>query len=119
MTETSDSDEVYTRQQRIAQLARRMPGKALTSLNQYLDLTWLREAYRRTRKDGAAGVDGQTAADYERTSREISGPFWNAPSRARTERRRCVGSIFPKAPEAKHGPSVSRRCRTRYSSAPW
>ncbi len=66
MTETSDSEEVYTRQRRIAQLARQMPGKALTSLNQHLDLTWLREAYRRTRKDGAAGVDGQTAADYEK-----------------------------------------------------
>ncbi len=66
MTETSDSEEVYTRQQRIAQLARQMPGKALTSLNQHLDLAWLREAYRRTRKDGATGVDGQTAADYEK-----------------------------------------------------
>lgn len=65
MAETSDSEEVYTRQRRIAQLARQMPGKALTSLNQHLDLAWLREAYRRTRKDGAAGVDGQTAADYE------------------------------------------------------
>jgi group II intron reverse transcriptase/maturase len=30
-----------------------------------LDLDWLREAYRRTRKDSAVGVDGQTAADYE------------------------------------------------------
>jgi group II intron reverse transcriptase/maturase len=39
---------------------------AFTSLNQYLDLTWLYEAYRRTRKDGAVGVDGQTAADYEK-----------------------------------------------------
>jgi len=36
-----------------------------TSLNHYIDLPWLREAYRRTRKDGAVGVDGQTAADYE------------------------------------------------------
>ena len=36
-----------------------------TSLNHHLDWPWLREAYRRTRKDGAAGVDGQTAADYE------------------------------------------------------
>jgi group II intron reverse transcriptase/maturase len=43
-----------------------MPGKALTSLNQHLDLAWLREAYRRTRKDGAVGVDGQTAAGYEK-----------------------------------------------------
>jgi RNA-directed DNA polymerase len=66
MTETSDSEEVYTRQRRIAQLARQLPGKALTSLNQHLDLAWLREAYRRTRKDGATGVDGQTAADYEK-----------------------------------------------------
>jgi group II intron reverse transcriptase/maturase len=37
----------------------------LTSLNHHLDLAWLHEAYRRTRKDGAVGVDGQTAAAYE------------------------------------------------------
>ncbi len=30
-----------------------------------MDLEWLAEAFRRTRKDGAAGVDGVTAADYE------------------------------------------------------
>ena len=66
MTETSDSELVSTRQRRIAQLAKQMPEKGLTSLNQHLDLAWLREAYRRTRKDGAVGVDGQTAADYEK-----------------------------------------------------
>jgi RNA-directed DNA polymerase len=65
MTETSDFAIVSTRQQRIAQLAKQMPQKALTSLNHHLDLAWLREAYRRTRKDGAVGVDGQTAAQYE------------------------------------------------------
>jgi group II intron reverse transcriptase/maturase len=37
---------------------------AFTSLNPALDLDLLREAYRRTRKDGATGIDGQTAADY-------------------------------------------------------
>ena len=31
----------------------------------FIDLNGLREAYRRTRKDGAAGVDGEVAADYE------------------------------------------------------
>jgi len=36
-----------------------------TSLNHHLDLSWLHEAYLRTRRDGAPGVDGQTAADYE------------------------------------------------------
>src|SRR5690606_34908553 len=39
---------------------------AFTTLAHFIDLVWLREAYRRTRKDGASGVDGQTAADYER-----------------------------------------------------
>lgn len=37
-----------------------------TSLNHLLDLPLLHEAYQRTRKDGAAGVDGQTASDYEK-----------------------------------------------------
>jgi group II intron reverse transcriptase/maturase len=38
-----------------------------TSLNHHLDLTWLIEAYQQTRKDGAPGVDGQTAEDYGRS----------------------------------------------------
>jgi group II intron reverse transcriptase/maturase len=36
----------------------------LTSLAHHIDLGWLHEAFLRTRKDGATGVDGQTAADY-------------------------------------------------------
>ena len=55
---------VSTKQQRIAELARRSPSLALTSLAHHIDMDWLREAFRRTRKDGATGVDGQTAADY-------------------------------------------------------
>jgi len=65
MAETSSSDLVYTRQQRIAELARQSPRMGFTSLNHHLDLHWLFEAYQRTRKDGATGVDGQTAKDYE------------------------------------------------------
>ena len=119
MTETSDSEEVYTRQRRIAQLARQMPGKALTSLNQHLDLAWLREAYRRTRKDGAAGVDGQTAADYEK---DLEGNLRSLLERAKSgtyRRRRCDGFISPKAAEAKRGPSAFRRWRTKCSSGRW
>jgi hypothetical protein len=37
-----------------------------TSLAYLMDIDWLHEAWRRTRKSGAVGVDGQTAADYER-----------------------------------------------------
>lgn len=59
------SGDVYTKQQRIAQLAGQMPDAQLTTLSHHVDINWLLEAYRRTRKDGAAGVDEVTAADYE------------------------------------------------------
>ena len=65
MTGTSSPDPVSTKQGRIAQLASDAPEMALTTLAHHIDLDWLLEAYRRTRKDGAVGVDGQTARDYE------------------------------------------------------
>jgi RNA-directed DNA polymerase len=37
---------------------------SFTTLAHHIDLDWLREAYRLTRKDGAVGVDGQTAQAY-------------------------------------------------------
>jgi len=55
---------VSTKQQRIAELARQQPEMSFTSLNHYLDVDWLREAYRRLRKASAPGYDGQTVADY-------------------------------------------------------
>jgi RNA-directed DNA polymerase len=45
-------------------MARSMRGVALTTLAHHIDVDWLREAYRRTRKDGARGVDGQSAEEY-------------------------------------------------------
>jgi retron-type reverse transcriptase len=41
-----------------------MPGVALTSLSHHIDMDWMLEAYRRTRKDGATGSDQQTAQEY-------------------------------------------------------
>lgn len=64
MPDIPGSETISTRQQTIATLARQAPELSFTSLNHYLDLAWLAEAYRRTRKDGAPGVDGQTAAAY-------------------------------------------------------
>jgi RNA-directed DNA polymerase len=55
---------VSTKQQRIAELAKQRPEMSFTSLNHYLDVDWLREAYRRLRKESAPGYDGQTVADY-------------------------------------------------------
>lgn len=65
MTRTPNLEDVSTKQRRIAQLAAESPQMAFTSLNHYLDIDWLREAFRRTRKDGAPGVDGRTWRDYE------------------------------------------------------
>jgi len=57
-------ESVSTKQERIAELARMNPAMAFTSLNQYLDYEWLYYAWAQTRKDGAVGVDGQTAEEY-------------------------------------------------------
>ncbi len=56
--------DISTRLSRIAELTRKYPDGAHTTLAHHIDLDFLKEAYRRTRKDGAAGVDGQTAAHY-------------------------------------------------------
>jgi RNA-directed DNA polymerase len=65
MTETSSSQTISTKLERIAKLAKQMPGAPLSTLAHHIDIDWLHEAYRRTRKDAAVGVDGQTAAEYE------------------------------------------------------
>jgi len=64
MKRTQTLDNVSTKLQRIAELARRAPQMAIRTLAHHIDAEFLREAYRQTRKDGAVGVDDQTAADY-------------------------------------------------------
>ena len=61
-----NSSPVSTKQQRLAELAKQSPQMGFTSLAYLMDIDWLQEAFRRTRKDGAAGVDGQTGQDYEK-----------------------------------------------------
>src|SRR5438132_10684076 len=60
-----NSSTVSTKQQRVATLAKQSPQMGFTSLAYLMDVDWLHEAYRRTRKDGATGVDGLTATDDE------------------------------------------------------
>ena len=64
MKETSSSETISTKLERIAKLARDAPDMAFTTLAHHIDIDWLREAYQRTRKDGARGVDGQSAGEY-------------------------------------------------------
>jgi RNA-directed DNA polymerase len=60
-----DPANLLTKRHWIAELARRKPGAVLYSLNHAIDFEWMREAYLWTRKDGATGIDGVTAGDYE------------------------------------------------------
>ena len=65
MTKTPSSATISTKLERLATRAREAPGMAFTTLAHHVDLAWLQEAYRRTRKDGARGVDGQSAQEYQ------------------------------------------------------
>ena len=65
MAGTLGREVISTRQRKIAELAQREPKLTLTTLAHHVDEVWMREAYRRIRKDAAAGVDGVTAAQYE------------------------------------------------------
>ena len=75
-----------------------MPGVVLTTLTHYIDLEFLGEAYQRTRKDGATGVDDVTAKEYASKldenlalllERFKSGTYWGATgaTRSHSERR--------------------------------
>lgn len=61
MTESPSSQDISTKLQRIAKLAKEIQGTSINTLAHYIDVDWLREAFRRTRKDGARGIDGQSA----------------------------------------------------------
>ena len=121
MTETSSSETVSTKLERIAKLAKQMRGSALTTLSHHIDLEWLHEAYRRTRKDGAVGVDGQTAADYavnlrsnlqSLLGRAKSGDHYRAPPVRRVH--------IPKGEWEKDSPDrYSRLSKTRCCSVLW
>ena len=60
-----DPANLLTKWYWIVELARRKLGTVLFSLNHVIDFEWMREAFIRTRKDGATGIDGVTAQDYE------------------------------------------------------
>ena len=66
----SNLEKVLTVQQRIAEVAQRLPELAFTSLAYHIDLQWLEEAYHRTRKDGATGIDDVTGKEYAENLRE-------------------------------------------------
>jgi RNA-directed DNA polymerase len=79
--ETPSSKIVFTKSQRIAELAQQAPQLGFTTLSHHLDRYWLYEAYLATRPDGAVGVDGQSCADY---SANLPGNLQSLENRAKS-----------------------------------
>lgn len=65
MRETPSSPIISPKLMRIAELAENAPDMAFTTLAHVIDMNFMRQAYLRTRRDGAVGIDGQTAEQYE------------------------------------------------------
>ncbi len=65
MQGTSSPENISTRLQKVAELAKQAPDIVFTTLAHHVDVILLKEAFHLTRKDGASGVDQQTAAEYE------------------------------------------------------
>lgn len=64
MERTAGRENISTRLSKIAKLSRRYPQGPHTTLAHHIDVDFLKEAYRSTRKNGAPGVDGVTADEY-------------------------------------------------------
>ena len=64
MGDTLGSQTISTQLQQIAQRAHQQPELIFNNLYHLIDIALLREAYRRTRKDAAPGIDKVTAAMY-------------------------------------------------------
>jgi RNA-directed DNA polymerase len=96
-TGTPSSEIVAERRRRIATLVEKAAGRPFTTLAHHVDRAWLREAYARTRKDGAPGVDGK---DGEAFAEDLDGNLQNLASRIRAGTYRAPpvrGVDIPKA----------------------
>lgn len=64
MVDTQRSEPVFTKLQRIAEMAKSKPSMVFTSLAHLIDLPFLREAWSKTKRDSAPGIDGITFNEY-------------------------------------------------------
>ncbi len=64
--EIPNSKTISTKLLQIAELARKAPHLVIHSLAHQVDIEFLREAFKETRKDGATGTDGVTGEEYGR-----------------------------------------------------
>ena len=98
-----ESRTVSTYRKQIAELAKKTRSKQIFSLNHFLTVELAEEAWKLTRKDGAVGIDGKTASDYEVNLQEnlrklieqIKSGAYKAPAVRRTFIPKSDGSQRP------------------------
>lgn len=87
----SRPQDMSTRLSWIAEVSRQRPTMVWTTLAHNVDEELLHKAFRLTRKDGAPGVDGQTASQYEenldQNLRDLADQFHKGTYRAPPVRR--------------------------------
>lgn len=94
MTRALNLGSISTRRQRIGQKAKDAPKQVLTSLAHNIDIFWMWEALKRTRKGGALGVDGETwksyAENWQENLNDLIGRFKSGAYRAPNLRRSYI-----------------------------
>lgn len=70
MSKDDHINNVSTKQDRIASIAKKYSDQPILSIAHHIDLEWLYVAYLKTRKDGAVGVDGKSSEEYSLELRE-------------------------------------------------
>ena len=93
---------VSTRQQHIAELARRHTDSPLSTLSHHLDMLWMREAFSRVRRSSAPGIDGVRVEDY---AQELEGNLSGLLERAKS------GSYRAPPVKRRHIPKNERETR--------
>ena len=68
---TLSREVISTRQEKLAELAQIEPRLELTTLAHHIDEVWLREAYRRTRKEMTAAAHEIHECDVEGVKLEL------------------------------------------------
>lgn len=99
MTEEQNPTIISTKIARIEEVAKRTKGEPIVHLSHHIDVEWLREAYRRTRKDGGPGIDGVTGKAYgenlDQNLEDLLGRFKSLTYRAPPVRRAWIPKSKP------------------------
>ncbi len=103
MGDTLRSQTISTELQQIAQQAVNYPDRVFTTLAHRMDVDFLREAYRRTKKNSAPGADKITAKEY---AENLEGNLYDLHTRLKDGRYKAppVKRVWIKKEDGKERP---------------